>query len=392
MPIEDDSWELFEKKGGDSVKYPRVQPVAKKVAKSYDGLSLLIVNVVEAMKNQDLNAWKDALEQVTSFELEGYFYSSVRYAIELSYDHLENHELKIFFLLLGSMGKDCTTRDSLVSGWCLGLHKHVDTLANGRNRLYILIDNLRATSLLVDEGQRDLVVALDVCFIREIPEILECPKLKILQLNSQDIAIIGEITSLDILNLEKSELRELLVEIGGLSNLRLLDLTYCSTLGVIPHNLISSLTSLEELYMGNNNVQEKIEDTSDFLRDYLGYGRLESYKILIGDGWKWSGVESGNYVTSRLLKLNLGADLGIVMDYGIKIALLVQQSGLIVIINVDEEAVLVVPLKEGEVEVLVCNLDDGGVDLPTMKEDRGVVVEEETGGGTCIEAEEDKGE
>ncbi|KAG4968111.1 hypothetical protein JHK87_033762 [Glycine soja] len=159
---EDDSWELFEKKGGDSVKYPRVQPVAKKVAKSYDGLSLLIVNVVEAMKNQDLNAWKDALEQVTSFELEGYFYSSVRYAIELSYDHLENHELKIFFLLLGSMGKDCTTRDSLVSGWCLGLHKHVDTLANGRNRLYILIDNLRATSLLVDEGQRDLVVALDV--------------------------------------------------------------------------------------------------------------------------------------------------------------------------------------------------------------------------------------
>ncbi|KAG4968112.1 hypothetical protein JHK87_033763 [Glycine soja] len=172
--------------------------------------------------------------------------------------------------------------------------------------------------------------------------------------------------------------------------------------------------------MGNNNVQEKvkrsksqsmgsclselrhlnqlttlnmqIEDTSDFLRDYLGYGRLESYKILIGDGWKWSGVESGNYVTSRLLKLNLGADLGIVMDYGIKIALLVQQSGLIVIINVDEEAVLVVPLKEGEVEVLVCNLDDGGVDLPTMKEDRGVVVEEETGGGTCIEAEEDKGE
>ena len=162
----------------------------------------------------------------------------------------------------------------------------------------------------------------------------------------EDIAIIGEITSLDILNLEKSELRELPAEIEGLSNLRLLDLTDCSTLGVIPRNLISSLTSLEELYMGNCNVQEEvkgsksqsidsciselrhlnklttlnvqIEDTSDFLRDYLGYGRLESYKILIGDGWKWSGVESGNYVTSRLLKLNLGADLGIVMDYGIK--------------------------------------------------------------------------
>ena len=438
---EDESWELFEKRGGDSVKETSVQPMAEKVAKSCDGLPLLIVTVVEAMKNQDLYAWKDALEQVTSFELEGCFYSPVRSAIELSYEHLESHELKTFFLLLGSMGNGCTTRDLLVFGWCLGLHKHVDTLADGRNRLYKLIDNMRAASLLLDEGKRDSVVALDVvrhiaasissrdkpfftvprnkelkewprmdllktchhifldwCFIRELPEMLECPKLKILQLNCQgnylkipdnffvqmqelkvlnlgglnctpslpaslslltnlqalnlckcmleDIAIVGEITSLEILNLEKSELRELPAEIEGLSNLRLLDLTDCSTLGVIPRNLISSLTSLEELYMGNCNVQEEvkgsksqsidsciselrhlnklttlnvqIEDTSDFPRDYLGFGRLESYKILIGEGWEWSGVESGNYETSKLLKLNLGADTSILMDYGIK--------------------------------------------------------------------------
>ncbi|RDY03963.1 Disease resistance protein, partial [Mucuna pruriens] len=433
---ENESWDLFEKKAGDAVRDPSIQPVAVKVAKSCGGLPLLIVTVVEALKNNDLYAWKDALEQITTFDLEGFFYSPVRSAIEMSYEYLESQELKTFFLLLGSMENGCSTRDLLVFGWCLGMHKHVDTLADGRNRLHKLIDNLRAASLLL-KGERDSVVALDVvrnvaasisskvkpfftvprnkelkewpridllrtchhifldwCFIRELPEMLECPKLKILQLNSQgnplkvpdnffahmkelkvlslgglnctpslplslglltnlqalylckcmleDIATVGEITSLEILNLEKSEIRELPAEIGGLCNLRLLDLTDCSTLGVIPRNVISSLTSLEELYMGNCNVQGEvngsksqsldelgnlhqlttlnmqIEDTSVFPRDLFGFGRLESYKILVGDGWKWSGVESGNYKTSRLLKLNSGADPSILMDYGIK--------------------------------------------------------------------------
>ncbi|BAT89389.1 hypothetical protein VIGAN_06033600 [Vigna angularis var. angularis] len=437
---DDESWELFEKRAGDAVRDPSIQSVAEKVAKSCGGLPLLIVTVVEELKNKDLYAWKDALEQITSFELEGCLYSPLRSAIELSYDHLESQELKTFFLLLGSMGNGCSTRDLLVFGWCLGLHKQVDSLADGRNRLYKLIDNLRAACLLLDEGKRDSVVALEVvrhvansiatrvkpfftvqrnkefkwprmdflrschhifldwCYIRELPEVLECPKLKILQINSkgnylkipdeffvhmkelkvlslgglnctpslppslslltdlqalylcecklEDIATVGEITSLEILNLEKSELKELPAKIGGLSNLRLLDLTDCPTLGGIPGNVISRLTSLEELYMGNCDVQleakesksqnndsslselkhlnqvtilnVQIEDTSVFPRDMLSFGRLESYKILIGDGWKWSAVESENYKTSRLLKLNSGADPTILKDYGIK--------------------------------------------------------------------------
>ncbi|KAL2327760.1 hypothetical protein Fmac_021187 [Flemingia macrophylla] len=438
---EDESWGLFEKRGGDAVRDPSIQPLAAEVAKSCGGLPLLIVTVVEALKDKDLYAWKDALEQITNFDLEGCLYSPVCSAIEMSYDCLGSQELKALFLLLGSMGNGCSTRDLLVFGWCLGMHKHVDTLADGRNRLYNLIDNLRAASLLLD-GQKDSVLALDVvrrvaasissrvkpfftvqrntelkewprmdflrtchhifldsCYIRELPEMLECPNLKILQLNIQgnclrvpdnffvqmkqlkvlslggvnctpslpvslglltslhalylckcmleNIATVGEITSLEILNLEKSELRELPAEIGQLSNLRLLDLTDCSSLGVIPSNVISSLTSLEELYMGNCNIKGdakgskrqnvdsslselrhlhqltnlnvQIEDTSVFPRDLFAFGKLERYEILIGDGWNWSEVESGNYKTSRLLKLNLGMDPSILMDYGIKI-------------------------------------------------------------------------
>lgn len=440
---EDESWSLFEKRGGDAVKELSIEPIAIKVAKSCAGLPLLIVTVVEALKNKDLYAWKDALEQLTTFELDGCFYSQVQSAIKLSYDYLESHELKSFFLLLGSIGNGYSTKDLLVYGWCLGLHKHVDSLADGRNRLYKLIDNLRDACLLLEgERVRDSVVALEVvrnvaasiaseakpfftvqrnaelkewpsldllknchhifldwCYIHEFPERLECPKLKILQLNSQgnclkvpdnffvemkelkvlslgglncspslptslclltnlqalnlckcileDIAIIGELTSLEILNLEKSELKELPAEIGQLVHLRLLDLTDCSTLGVVPCNLIPSLTSLEELYMGNCNIQWEIEgsknrgnnsslselrhlhklatlnmqikDASDFPRDLLAFGKLESYKILIGDGWKWSEVESGNYKNSRVLKLNLSMDPSILLDYGIKL-------------------------------------------------------------------------
>ncbi|MED6136074.1 hypothetical protein PIB30_052543 [Stylosanthes scabra] len=438
---ESESWNLFEKKGGDAAKDDTIQPIAKKVAENCFGLPLSIVTVAEALKNKDLYAWKDALEQLTSFELDGCFYSKVHSAIELSYENLESHELQTFFLLLGSLGNYYSIKDLLAYGWCLGMHKNVDSLADGRNRLYKLIDNLRAASLLL-EGERYQVEALrivrivaaaiasrtkpffsmqrntelkewprmdflkncqhmflDWCYINELPEKLECPMLKILQLSSQgnylklhdnffvetrelkvltlgglnctpslpsslglltnlqalnlckcmleDIAVVGELRHLEILSLEKSELiEELPAEIGQLSHLRLLDLTDCSTLRVIPHNLISKLTSLEELYIGNCDIQWEvwvcknqgnnsslsdlgslhhltslnihINDASVFPRDMLALGKLHSYKISIGKGWKSLEVESGFSEASRVFKLNPSMDTRILMDYGIK--------------------------------------------------------------------------
>ncbi|TKY49287.1 Disease resistance protein RPS2 [Spatholobus suberectus] len=67
----------------------------------------------------------------------------------------------------------------------------------------------------------------------------------------EDIAIVAELTRLEILTLERSEIQELPKEIGQLVYLRMLNLTNCYQLKTIPTNLLSSLTSLEELYMGN---------------------------------------------------------------------------------------------------------------------------------------------
>ncbi|RYR68246.1 hypothetical protein Ahy_A03g014726 isoform B [Arachis hypogaea] len=438
---ESESWNLFEKKGGEAAKDDSIQRIAKKVAENCAGLPLLIVTVVEALKNKDFYAWKDALEQLTNFDLDGCSYSKVHSAVEQSYEYLESHELQTFFLLLGSLGNYYSIKDLLVYGWCLGLHKNVDSLADGRNRLYKLIDNLRAASLLL-EGERYQVEALhivrivaaaiasrtkpfftmqrntelkewprmdfletcqhiflDWCYINELPEKLECPTLKILQLCSQgnylklpenffvemrelkvltlgglnctpslpsslglltnlqalnlckcmleDIAVVGELKNLEILSLEKSELiEELPAEIGQLIHLRFLDLTDCSTLRVIPHNLISKLTSLEELLIENCNIQWEVQgykkqgndsslselgslhklttlnihinDASVFPRDLLALGKLHSYNISIGNGWNSIGVESGFFKVSRVFKLNPSMDPRILVDYGIK--------------------------------------------------------------------------
>ena len=65
----------------------------------------------------------------------------------------------------------------------------------------------------------------------------------------QDIAVIGKLKRLQILNLSGSNIERLPKEMMELSDLRVLDLQYCYSLQVIPRNVISSLSQLEYLRM-----------------------------------------------------------------------------------------------------------------------------------------------
>ena len=65
----------------------------------------------------------------------------------------------------------------------------------------------------------------------------------------QDIAVIGKLKRLQILNLAGSDIKRLPKEMMELSDLRVLDLQYCLSLQVIPRNVISSLSQLEYLSM-----------------------------------------------------------------------------------------------------------------------------------------------
>ncbi|CAK7340771.1 unnamed protein product [Dovyalis caffra] len=141
-----------------------------------------------------------------------------------------------------------------------------------------------------------------------------------------EIAIIGELKNLEILSFVKSTIKHLPREIGELTKLKLLDLSDCSELEVISPTIISRLSLLQELCMGNsfhqwdigpNNVslvelehlsrltklEIHIPDSRVISKDFSK--NLERYRIVIGGDWSWNRNSDGVCETLRKLKLNL---------------------------------------------------------------------------------------
>ncbi|PNX55980.1 CC-NBS-LRR resistance protein [Trifolium pratense] len=141
---------------------------------------------------------------------------------------------------------------------------------------------------------------------------------------------IEALKNLQILSLWKSSMTKLPREIGKLTQLRMLDLSD-SGIEVVPSNIISNLTKLEELYMGNTSInwedvnsivqtenasiselqklpnltalELQIRETWMLPRDLqLMFEKLEKYKIAIGNVWEWSDIKDG---TSKTLMLKL---------------------------------------------------------------------------------------
>jgi len=437
--FEDDSWKLFEKMAGDVVHEFSIKPIAEKVAKCCAGLPLLIVTVAKALRKKHVSAWNDALNELERFDEEG-LHKKVYSTLELSYNFLESEELKLLFLFIGSFGVNYIHTGELFScSWGFGLYRHARTLTDARNKCYKLINDLKASSLLL-ESEAELVRMHDVVrevaksiasrlhsfygvqrftvlkkwpkidqlqnldaivvpwsYIHELPEKLDCPELKLLVLQTigdhmkisneffsvmrelkvlelygmmltpspppslriltniqslallgcvlGDISIVAELKSLEILSLEKSDITDLPKEIGQLANLRMLNLTNCSKLRFIPAYLISSLTCLEELYMGNCFIQWNvkgsndqsnnasldelcnlshlttldimIQDASVWPRDLQVFEKLERYNIFVGDIWKWSlYLAGGASESSRTLKLMERGSSSITLDHG----------------------------------------------------------------------------
>ncbi|KAG6703264.1 hypothetical protein I3842_07G075400 [Carya illinoinensis] len=167
-----------------------------------------------------------------------------------------------------------------------------------------------------------------------------------------DISVIGELKNLVILSLSGSNVSKVPREVGLLTDIRLLDLSSCSKLELIPPNVLSCLLKLEELYVGNSFIQWDpeglsnnaslaelknlshlttleihIRDASNLPKD-IWLTKLERYMILVGNVcWDWfekhetwfDNCESGFGMreTSRTLTLklqtNLKADDGIRM-------------------------------------------------------------------------------
>ncbi|KAG4950343.1 hypothetical protein JHK82_043704 [Glycine max] len=398
--LEEDSWNLFQKIAGNVVNEVSIKPIAEEVAKCCAGLPLLITAVAKGLRKKEVHAWRVALKQLKEFkhkELENNVYP----ALKLSYDFLDTEELKSLFLFIGSFGLNhILTEDLFRRCWGLGFYGGVDKLMEARDTHYTLINELRASSLLL-EGELDWVrmhdvvrdvaksiasksppidptyptyadqfgkchyirfqsslteVQADNLFSGMMKEVMTLslyemsftpflpPSLNLLiklrSLNLRrcklgDIRMVAKLSNLEILSLEKSSIEELPEEITHLTHLRLLNLTDCYELRVIPTNLTSNLTCLEELYMGGCNSIEwevegsrsesknaslselqnlhnlttleiSIKDTSVLSRGFQFPAKLETYNILIGNISEWG--RSQNWYgealgPSRTLKL-----------------------------------------------------------------------------------------
>ncbi|KAF6159106.1 hypothetical protein GIB67_032723 [Kingdonia uniflora] len=79
----------------------------------------------------------------------------------------------------------------------------------------------------------------------------------------EDISLIGNLKTLEILNLKGTAIERLPEEISRLTNLKMLNLSRTYKLKSIAPNVISSLSSLEELYMRKSFSRWEIEGTGD---------------------------------------------------------------------------------------------------------------------------------
>ncbi|KAF1898545.1 hypothetical protein Lal_00023547 [Lupinus albus] len=329
----EEGWNLFEKEVGNVVKQYHIQTIASEVAEACKGLPLLLVAVAKALKNEEhLYAWIDAFKQLTTHDDDG-LSSITNKALDLSYKYLASDRHKSIFLLIGSFGQRfCHIEDLLMWVWGLGLFRKVDTLEDARNKLHKIIDDLKASSLILDK-EGNYVTMHDV--IREGAA----------KIASRDQPFFFLEEGLEILSLEYTDIEELPKEIGKLIHLRKLNLDNCTKLRLIPANLISSLTRLEELHMGNcfciqwevegskqcsnaslgelrhldhlKSLHLQIGDISNMPRDLLIFGKLQRYKILVGHGWRQSWYSE----TSRTLKLKLSSTTTTSLDDGIKMLL-----------------------------------------------------------------------
>ncbi|MED6135790.1 hypothetical protein PIB30_049938 [Stylosanthes scabra] len=129
---------------------------------------------------------------------------------------------------------------------------------------------------------------------------------------SEELGVIENLKNLRILSFSGSNIDSLPVALGNLSKLQTLDISNCPKLSVIPPNLISRLTSLEELYMrktpiqwpkvinGGENIKSEKASLSelgglnqltnldiqiqsvDHLSENVFFDKVSSYKIVIG--------------------------------------------------------------------------------------------------------------
>ncbi|KAG5036940.1 hypothetical protein JHK86_017780 [Glycine max] len=327
---DDDALRLFQKEAriqGEMSKWK--QEIVKKYCA---GLPMAIVTVGRALRDKSDSEW----EKLKNQDLVG-VQNSMEISVKMSYDCLENEELKSIFFLCAQMGHQPLIMDLVKYCFGLGILEGVYSLGEARSRISTLIQKLKNSGLVLDGSssihfnmhdlkeqnvftlrnaklddwpELERCTSISICnsdIIDELPEEINCPQLKFFQIDSDDpslkipdsffkgmkklkvlmltgiqlsrlpssieslsdlrllclerctldhnLSIIGKLKKLRILSFSGSRIENLPAKLKDLDKLQLLDISNCSMVKMIPPNLISKLTLLEELYVRKSFIE-----------------------------------------------------------------------------------------------------------------------------------------
>ncbi|KAE8704739.1 hypothetical protein F3Y22_tig00110445pilonHSYRG00098 [Hibiscus syriacus] len=150
---EDEAWNLFMKMAGHVVENSDIRSIAVDVAKKCAGLPIAIATIAKALKpKENLFEWRDALRQLSKPSERNFkgIPAAAYSAIELSYKFIEDEDLGPIFLLCSIMGHNAAVEELLRYAIGLGFIHDVNTMEESRDRVLTLVNNLTASSLLLE--------------------------------------------------------------------------------------------------------------------------------------------------------------------------------------------------------------------------------------------------
>ncbi|MED6204292.1 hypothetical protein PIB30_007763, partial [Stylosanthes scabra] len=132
-------------------KNSELERLATDISKKCHGLPLSIVTTAKALKNQSRSVWERTLSTLEKQKLTG----TPEYSTRLSYELLENEELKLTFLLCACMGQDAFVLDLVRLCIGLGFLEGVYTAREARDQVQMLLMHLKEQGLLSDSYSND---------------------------------------------------------------------------------------------------------------------------------------------------------------------------------------------------------------------------------------------
>ncbi|KAK1304531.1 Disease resistance protein [Acorus calamus] len=329
----EDSWKMFKYYSEvveSSTDSGNVCCVARKVADECKGLPLAIATVGRALIETSLPEWEDALVQLKASVPDNISdLKDVFVQLKLSYDYLST-EAQSCLLLCSLFPEDDEISVELLTWYAMGegFLQRVNTLQESKNRVLFLVSKLKASCLLLKEGEeeetvkmhdvvRDVAIYIgsnyegcpskscqnepngdrwenakeckrlsvmnnNICILPEKPP--ECSYLQtlLLQWNSELINIpdkfFEKMTSLRVLDLRRTSISSLPASMSYLTNLQVLHLDSCWNLEDI--SALRSQNKLQVLSLRSTKVKVLSEVIGKFTGlKYLDLRNIEKLRI-----------------------------------------------------------------------------------------------------------------